>query len=337
MEKTGRNEPCPCGSGKKYKKCCLEKDQAAASRKREASNTAPAALDWLAAKYPEQVREAIEERYYGGLKKAEKAELDSLGEKEQELLSVNIGEWLLTDAVLMTGENPTPVKRLLQDPAGPPLSAGGRQWLSRLAEHSLSLYEVRDAEKDTGMMLADLLKPGEPPVWVKDRVASQNLLRWQVIGVRVVAQGEDNVLSGALYPLDRQVAVESVARIRRKTRGEEQGSDLFREKCTSVIITDWLRSLLKDASASDQRDSGSETGNIFEPGIDAAAWIDEPLEALAGKSPGEAVKTAAGRRAVVEILKNAELCDEERIRSLGGDRFPFRILWERLGLEPGAF
>jgi tetratricopeptide (TPR) repeat protein len=23
--KTGRNEPCPCGSGKKYKKCCLDK------------------------------------------------------------------------------------------------------------------------------------------------------------------------------------------------------------------------------------------------------------------------------------------------------------------------
>jgi len=22
-EKTGRNEPCPCGSGKKYKKCCV--------------------------------------------------------------------------------------------------------------------------------------------------------------------------------------------------------------------------------------------------------------------------------------------------------------------------
>lgn len=23
-DKTGRNEPCPCGSGKKYKKCCLK-------------------------------------------------------------------------------------------------------------------------------------------------------------------------------------------------------------------------------------------------------------------------------------------------------------------------
>lgn len=29
MPKTGRNEPCPCGSGKKYKHCCLHKDQAA--------------------------------------------------------------------------------------------------------------------------------------------------------------------------------------------------------------------------------------------------------------------------------------------------------------------
>ena len=28
MEKTGRNDPCPCGSGKKYKKCCLPKHEA---------------------------------------------------------------------------------------------------------------------------------------------------------------------------------------------------------------------------------------------------------------------------------------------------------------------
>ena len=25
-EKIGRNEMCPCGSGKKYKRCCLDKD-----------------------------------------------------------------------------------------------------------------------------------------------------------------------------------------------------------------------------------------------------------------------------------------------------------------------
>lgn len=29
--KVGRNNPCPCGSGKKFKKCCMGKDQAAMS------------------------------------------------------------------------------------------------------------------------------------------------------------------------------------------------------------------------------------------------------------------------------------------------------------------
>ena len=29
VPKAGRNDPCPCGSGKKYKHCCLEKDRAA--------------------------------------------------------------------------------------------------------------------------------------------------------------------------------------------------------------------------------------------------------------------------------------------------------------------
>jgi tetratricopeptide (TPR) repeat protein len=28
MPKTGRNEPCPCGSGKKFKHCCMAQDQA---------------------------------------------------------------------------------------------------------------------------------------------------------------------------------------------------------------------------------------------------------------------------------------------------------------------
>jgi hypothetical protein len=35
--KVGRNEPCPCGSGKKYKKCCLPADEAARPRVVEAN------------------------------------------------------------------------------------------------------------------------------------------------------------------------------------------------------------------------------------------------------------------------------------------------------------
>jgi hypothetical protein len=34
MTTAGRNDPCPCGSGKKYKKCCLPKDEAAVAAAR---------------------------------------------------------------------------------------------------------------------------------------------------------------------------------------------------------------------------------------------------------------------------------------------------------------
>ena len=40
MAKIGRNEPCPCGSGKKYKQCCLAKDEAARSAQSVASQAA---------------------------------------------------------------------------------------------------------------------------------------------------------------------------------------------------------------------------------------------------------------------------------------------------------
>jgi tetratricopeptide (TPR) repeat protein len=52
MAKIGRNDPCPCGSGQKYKRCCLPRDEAAAAERaadraaalaREAACAGPAA------------------------------------------------------------------------------------------------------------------------------------------------------------------------------------------------------------------------------------------------------------------------------------------------------
>ncbi len=37
MAKIGRNDPCPCGSGKKYKKCCAGKNDAALAQRRAAA------------------------------------------------------------------------------------------------------------------------------------------------------------------------------------------------------------------------------------------------------------------------------------------------------------
>jgi hypothetical protein len=43
--KTSRNDPCPCGSGRKYKHCCLQKDEAAASAARASAQQEVQAQD----------------------------------------------------------------------------------------------------------------------------------------------------------------------------------------------------------------------------------------------------------------------------------------------------
>ncbi|HKQ72952.1 MAG TPA: SEC-C metal-binding domain-containing protein [Blastocatellia bacterium] len=46
----GRNDPCHCGSGKKYKKCCLEKDEEA--RRKEAASPTPKPLSMTKSAMP---------------------------------------------------------------------------------------------------------------------------------------------------------------------------------------------------------------------------------------------------------------------------------------------
>ncbi|HEY5084063.1 MAG TPA: SEC-C metal-binding domain-containing protein, partial [Rhizomicrobium sp.] len=58
VARVGRNEPCPCGSGKKYKHCCIEKDQ---ERLHHSSDVAGLTSEELYAKMEEHLtRERIE-------------------------------------------------------------------------------------------------------------------------------------------------------------------------------------------------------------------------------------------------------------------------------------
>ena len=54
MAKIGRNDPCACGSGKKYKKCCMASDEAAASAARPAQPATVAARRPALASYVQE-------------------------------------------------------------------------------------------------------------------------------------------------------------------------------------------------------------------------------------------------------------------------------------------
>ena len=82
--KTSRNAPCPCGSGKKYKKCCLAKDEAAEASVAVSEGAVARALGWLRDHYPDEFERAIALDYFDSLTPDQFEELDELPEDFRE-------------------------------------------------------------------------------------------------------------------------------------------------------------------------------------------------------------------------------------------------------------
>jgi hypothetical protein len=64
-----------------------------------------------------------------------------------------------------------------------------------------------------------------------------------------------------------------------------------------------------------------------------ADWCDEPIPALDGKTPREAVQTAFGRIEVVELLKDYE---NSNARLPPQQQYDYGWMWDALGLERDA-
>jgi hypothetical protein len=62
-------------------------------------------------------------------------------------------------------------------------------------------------------------------------------------------------------------------------------------------------------------------------------WADEPIPVLGDKTPRQALRTAKGRRSVIDLLNSYEHYEDRRVRDQGGKAFDFSFLWENLGLK----
>ena len=53
-----RNEPCPCGSGIKYKRCCLARLEAVARELRDRDAVLGGLIAWLRSEHEQDIEEA---------------------------------------------------------------------------------------------------------------------------------------------------------------------------------------------------------------------------------------------------------------------------------------
>ncbi|WP_408998329.1 YecA family protein [Syntrophus buswellii] len=245
MNKIGRNDLCPCGSGKKYKKCCLAKDDQFASRRRDEERAIQTALSWLEEHYPEEASEAVRIDFMDGPDEGKLDAIDDLSPRLAQALSINIGEWLLADAVLDVNGKDIKAHELILGKGGPLLTSRGREWIRELAKHPLSLYEVKEVIKDQGLVLTDMLHPDQPPVRVRERAATGFLVPWDTLGTRLMWQDDSFVMSGATYLMERETALDCLAEIKSEREHESGDPAIDRYITASIIINCWLDSILE--------------------------------------------------------------------------------------------
>lgn len=95
--KVGRNEPCPCGSGRKYKKCCLAAEEAAGSERRMASDP------WLPAETTDGMEEDTPPPPPDPLKEARQAFWKRFAEADDEARPTLFSE-ILDDRELLNSQ-----------------------------------------------------------------------------------------------------------------------------------------------------------------------------------------------------------------------------------------
>jgi hypothetical protein len=200
--RVGRNAPCPCGSGRKYKKCCLPREQAG-----QAARAAPSRLhdvDWR----------LTEQMFRFGIRRFGKAWSDAAeAPVDRETQPALFPSWALYH-VLIDGK---PLARWFADEQGRSLSRTESRWLEAQQAAWLSVWEVSAVERGRSLTLEDLLT-GEQRI-VGEVSLSNMLTRRDAILARVVDCDDGSLICGChLRPLPPRKAVEVVERIRRRLR-----------------------------------------------------------------------------------------------------------------------
>ncbi len=239
MKKPGRNDPCPCGSGKKYKQCCLKAEQAKIASDR--SEAVPKAINWLFTKYGQTAREALDEGFFGGLDEDEYAMLQDLPGDSYQGIMINAMEWFLADGVMTIKGQDHRVADLLLGQGGPLFSVEQRQWIELLTTMPLRLYEVVAVIPGESITLRDVMLPESPPVVIREKSGSRQANPYDLMAARIMPVENHFELSGAVYAFPRSRSWDLLEDLRDELEDVEPDSPLAKE-ITSVIIPDqWLQ------------------------------------------------------------------------------------------------
>ncbi len=199
MSKPGRNDPCPCGSGRKYKKCCMRA-------------SAPTTAEFVVRKMRSTENELTEQlirharRYYGDACMAEawdeftlwndwSMDPDSLEEFAPTFVPWFLFNWIPDNAERQGELLPeTPVALHYLAHKGSRLAPFARRYIEAACAQPYSFFQVVSVEPGSGMLLRDVMLQRESSV--VERAATEILRPGYIIYSRLVSLDGTTVMLG---------------------------------------------------------------------------------------------------------------------------------------------
>jgi tetratricopeptide (TPR) repeat protein/HEAT repeat protein len=245
--KVGRNAPCPCGSGRKYKKCCLLKESRAPIQSQPIGpegRLRDRLIEYVQRSLPRADVDRAMQEFFGERFDPAGRHLEMV-ETEAEADFGAYLEWLIHDFRLSTGQ--TPIARFLME-RGDHLPPDERSILEEWLDAVVGLHEVIDLEPGKSLTLRDVFT-GET-FQVREVRGSLSAARWDLISNRVIRVQGERQLSGsvtAFHALDREKLVQHVSErydAYRRQRPDASWRDFFRAE--SLIFRRYAEQMIRD-------------------------------------------------------------------------------------------
>jgi hypothetical protein len=216
MAKGGRNAPCPCGSGRKHKQCCLGRAQEQRRLGRATEAVWERVQEWTIANHPEHLDAAIDE---------------ILG--DERTITPEAGD-LLCSYVHLDRQLPgggTPVERFAELSALDDVERTAARTLTRAR---LGLWRVRAVDPGLSIDLEEIF--GDRVVGVRSQNVSRGAARWDVLLGRIIEGAHGHELWGPAAIFTAAEEEEIVAEIERLADGRSTPPSAVFRLCAAELL-----------------------------------------------------------------------------------------------------
>jgi len=196
-QKVQRNAPCPCGSGKKYKKCCMPKVREQSIHRADQREGIQQALSWINQHYRPQIDQWVEDVWLKNISVIQRQGIATADPQIRTIHDVNLLELLVAEGRFSEIESEATPLQLILNAETVNLDGVQRGYLEQLLHRPLRLYQVMECSPSESFTVEDCFS--HESFLIEDKWGSRMFDPGDTVGLRMMETGSGWETSGAIY------------------------------------------------------------------------------------------------------------------------------------------